>query len=113
MSIKTKDDLKIDHINIKSFTEEEIFWLENNQETFKYMKKMNKVMQHSIQIKQEAWLKANAITDREVRNGKMELFKRTYPTWKLSVNLIKSSALLMMIWGKIMNKENVISIFKC
>ena len=51
MSMKTKDDLKIGHINIKSFTEEEQIRLENFQEAFKYMEKLNQTMQHSKEIK--------------------------------------------------------------
>ena len=39
--MKTKDDLKIGHINIKSFTQYKIR-LENYQEVFKYMEVLNK-----------------------------------------------------------------------
>ena len=48
MLMKTKDDLKIDHMNIKSFTEEEKVTLENYQAAFKCMEKLNQEMQHNI-----------------------------------------------------------------
>ena len=52
MSMKTKDDLKIGHINKKSFTENKIR-IEKYQEAIKYMEKLNKEIQHSIDIKLE------------------------------------------------------------
>ena len=44
MSMKTKDDLKIGHINKKSFTENKIR-IENYQEAIKYMEKLNKELE--------------------------------------------------------------------
>ena len=61
MLMKTKDDLKIGHIK-KSFTENKIR-LENYQEVFKYMAKLNKEIQRSIEIQLETWLKGTAITE--------------------------------------------------
>ena len=48
-SMKPKDNLNIGHTNKKSFTENKIR-LENYQEAFKDMEKLNKEMQHSIEI---------------------------------------------------------------
>ena len=43
ISMKTKDDFKIGNINIKSITDNKIR-LENYQEAFKYMEKLNQEM---------------------------------------------------------------------
>ena len=54
ISMKTKDDLKIGNINIKSITDNNIR-LENYQEAFKYTEKdvsnLYKEIQHIIEIK--------------------------------------------------------------
>ena len=52
--MKTKDDLKLGHINMKSFIEEEQkIKLEEYQEVSKYMEKLNQEMQHSVELKLE------------------------------------------------------------
>ena len=47
--MKTKDHLKIGHTNKMLFKENRIR-LEDYQEAFKYMEKLNKDIQHSIKI---------------------------------------------------------------
>ena len=51
--MKTKDDLGIGHMNKKkSFTKNKIGF-ENYQEAFKFMEKLNKKIQHRIEINLE------------------------------------------------------------